>query len=174
MAIAYYAEDIELPAIKKRVVSGWVKAVAETYGKKTGDISYIFCSDEKILEVNRQYLQHDYYTDIITFDYTEGNKISGDLFISLDTVRTNAETFHTDYNEELHRTIIHGILHLLGYDHVTPEQERQMFGLQRQLLLTFFALRHDANVQATLPAGTPDALALYDAAHGAGRDLDSK
>ena len=174
MAIAYYAEDIELPAIKKRVVSGWVKAVAETYGKKTGDISYIFCSDEKILEVNRQYLQHDYYTDIITFDYTEGNKISGDLFISLDTVRTNAETFHTDYNEELHRTIIHGILHLLGYDHVTPEQERQMFGLQRQLLLTFFALRHDANVQATLPAGTPDALALYDAAHGACRDLDSK
>lgn len=88
MAIAYYAEDIEFPAIKKRAVSGWVKAVAETYGKKTGDISYIFCSDEKILEVNRQYLQHDYYTDIITFDYTEGNKISGDLFISLDTVRT--------------------------------------------------------------------------------------
>ena len=65
MAIAYYAEDIELPAIKKRVVSGWVKAVAETYGKKTGDISYIFCSDEKILEVNRQYLQHDYYTGTI-------------------------------------------------------------------------------------------------------------
>ena len=106
MAIAYYAEDIQLPAIKKKAVSGWIKAVAETYGKKTGDISYIFCSDEKILEVNRQYLQHDYYTDIITFDYTEGNKISGDLFISLDTVRTNAETFHTDYNEELHRTII--------------------------------------------------------------------
>ena len=114
MAIAYYAEDIQLPAIKKKAVSGWIKAVAETYGKKTGDISYIFCSDEKILEVNRQYLQHDYYTDIITFDYTEGNKISGDLFISLDTVRTNAETFHTDYNEELHRTIIHGILHLCG------------------------------------------------------------
>ena len=81
MAIAYYAEDIQLPAIKKKAVSGWIKAVAETYGKKTGDISYIFCSDEKILEVNRQYLQHDYYTDIITFDYTEGNKISGDLFI---------------------------------------------------------------------------------------------
>ena len=87
MAIAYYAEDIELPAIKKRVVSGWVKAVAETYGKKTGDISYIFCSDEKILEVNRQYLQHDYYTDIITFDYCEGDRLSGDLFISLDTIR---------------------------------------------------------------------------------------
>ena len=117
MAIAYYAEDIELPAIKKRVVSGWVKAVAETYGKKTGDISYIFCSDEKILEVNRQYLQHDYYTDIITFDYTEGNKISGDLFISLDTVRTN---------EELHRTIIHGILHLCGINDKGPGEREIM------------------------------------------------
>lgn len=126
MAIAYYAEDIELPAIKKRAVSGWVKAVAETYGKKTGDISYIFCSDEKILEVNRQYLQHDYYTDIITFDYTEGNKISGDLFISLDTVRTNAETFHTDYNEELHRTIIHGILHLCGINDKGPGEREIM------------------------------------------------
>lgn len=100
--------------------------MAETYGKKTGDISYIFCSDEKILEVNRQYLQHDYYTDIITFDYTEGNKISGDLFISLDTVRTNAETFHTDYNEELHRTIIHGILHLCGINDKGPGEREIM------------------------------------------------
>ena len=114
MAIAYYAEDIELPAIKKRAVSGWVKAVAETYGKKTGDISYIFCSDEKILEVNRQYLQHDYYTDIITFDYCEGDRLSGDLFISLDTIRTNAEQFGAAYDDELHRVIIHGILHLCG------------------------------------------------------------
>ena len=117
MAIAYYAEDIQLPAIKKKAVSGWIKAVAETYGKKTGDISYIFCSDEKILEVNRQYLQHD---------YTEGNKISGDLFISLDTVRTNAETFHTDYNEELHRTIIHGILHLCGINDKGPGEREIM------------------------------------------------
>ena len=85
MAIAFYAEDTKLPAIKKRAVGNWVKEVAATYGKKVGDISYIFCSDEKILEVNRQYLQHDYYTDIITFDYTSGDKISGDLFISLDT-----------------------------------------------------------------------------------------
>ena len=87
MAIAFYAEDTKLPAIKKRAVGNWVKEVAATYGKKVGDISYIFCSDEKILEVNRQYLQHDYYTDIITFDYTSGDKISGDLFISLDTVK---------------------------------------------------------------------------------------
>ena len=107
MAIAFYSEEVELPAINQEAVSSWVREVTKTYGKKTGDISYIFCSDEKILEVNRQYLQHDYYTDIITFDYTEGNKISGDLFISLDTVKTNSDTFHTPYNEELHRTIIH-------------------------------------------------------------------
>ena len=117
MAIAYYAEDIQLPAIKKKAVSGWIKAVAETYGKKTGDISYIFCSDEKILEVNRQYLQHDYYTDIITFDNCEGDRLSGDLFISLYTIRTNAEQFGAAYDDELHRVIIHGILHLCGmYD----------------------------------------------------------
>ena len=95
MAIAFYSEEVELPAINQEAVSSWVREVTKTYGKKTGDISYIFCSDEKILEVNRQYLQHDYYTDIITFDYTEGNKISGDLFISLDTVKTNSDTFHT-------------------------------------------------------------------------------
>ena len=114
MAISFYSEEIDLPAINQEAVREWVRAVAKTYGKKAGEISYIFCSDEKILEVNRQYLQHDYYTDIITFDYTSGDKISGDLFISLDTVRTNSEAFHTDYNEELHRTIIHGILHLCG------------------------------------------------------------
>lgn len=126
MAIAFYAEGIELPAIKKKVVSDWIKVVAGTYGKKTGDISYIFCSDEKILEVNRQYLQHDYYTDIITFDYTSGNKISGDLFISLDTVKTNAEKFETAYNEELHRTIIHGILHLCGINDKGPGEREIM------------------------------------------------
>ena len=126
MAIAFYVEDIELPPIHKRAISSWVRAVAETYGKKAGDISYIFCSDAKILEVNRQYLQHDYYTDIITFDYTEGNKISGDLFISLDTVKSNSETFHTNSNEELHRTIIHGILHLCGINDKGPGEREIM------------------------------------------------
>lgn len=126
MAISFYAENISLPPIKKRVVGNWIRTVAGTYGKKTGDISYIFCSDEKILEVNRQYLQHDYYTDIITFDYTQGDKISGDLFISLETVRTNAEAFHTDYIEELHRTIIHGILHLCGINDKGPGEREIM------------------------------------------------
>ena len=126
MAIAFYSEEVELPAINQEAVSSWVREVTKTYGKKTGDISYIFCSDEKILEVNRQYLQHDYYTDIITFDYTEGNKISGDLFISLDTVKTNSDTFHTPYNEELHRTIIHGILHLCSINDKAPGEREIM------------------------------------------------
>lgn len=126
MAISYYAEDIKLPTIKKRATNAWIKEVAKGYNKKAGNIAYIFCSDEKILEVNKQYLQHDYYTDIITFDYTEGDVISGDLFISLDTVKSNAEQFHTDYNEELHRIIIHGILHLCGINDKGPGEREQM------------------------------------------------
>jgi len=107
--ISYQADGIKMPAIKKRETTEWIKAVAASYEKRIGEIAYIFCSDEKILEVNRQYLQHDYYTDIITFDYCEGNRLSGDLFISLDTVRTNAEQFAgNDYERELHRVIIHG------------------------------------------------------------------
>lgn len=116
MAISYQTDGIKMPAIKKRETTAWIKQVAATYEKKIGEIAYIFCSDEKILEVNREYLQHDYYTDIITFDYCEGNIISGDIFISLDTVKSNSEQFNTNYEEELHRTIIHGILHLCGID----------------------------------------------------------
>ena len=89
--ITYQTEGTRMPAIKRRETTAWIKAVAAEYGKKVGDIAYIFCNDEKILEVNREYLQHDYYTDIITFDYCEGDTISGDLFISLDTVRSNSE-----------------------------------------------------------------------------------
>lgn len=126
MAISFFAEDITLPSIKEEALRSWIKTVAETYGKKVGDISYIFCSDEKILEVNRRYLRHDYYTDIITFDYTAGNKISGDLYISLDTVKTNAEKFATPYDEELHRTIIHGILHLCGIGDKGPGEREIM------------------------------------------------
>ena len=112
--ISYQSDGIKMPDIKKRDTSAWIKKVAATYGKKCGDIAYIFCDDEKILEVNKEYLQHDYYTDIITFDYSEGDTISGDLFISLDTVRSNSEQLGVEYEQELHRVIIHGILHLCG------------------------------------------------------------
>ena len=112
--IYYQSENIAMPKLAKRKVTAWIKQVAQNHGFKVGDISYIFCDDEKIIEVNRTYLQHDYYTAIITFDYTEGDTISGDLFISLDTVRTNAEKFNTSYEEEFYRVVIHGILHLCG------------------------------------------------------------
>ena len=126
MAVSYFAEDVKMPAIKKREATDWIRRVASGYGKKCGDIAYIFCSDEKILEVNKAYLQHDYYTDVITFDYTEGDKIGGDIFISVDTVRSNAEQFGTDYDEELHRIIIHGVLHLCGINDKGPGEREMM------------------------------------------------
>ena len=137
--ITYQTDGVEMPDIKKRETTEWIKAVAASYGIKAvaasyglrvGEIAYIFCSDEKILEVNRQYLQHDYYTDIITFDYCEGKRISGDLFISLDTVRTNAEQFGAEYDTELHRVIIHGILHLCGINDKGPG-EREIMELRK-------------------------------------------
>ncbi|MDY4873415.1 MAG: rRNA maturation RNase YbeY [Alloprevotella sp.] len=124
--ISYNTVNVKMPAIRRRDTSAWVKAVAASYGKKVGEIAYIFVDDEEILRVNRAYLQHDYYTDIITFDYTEGDTISGDLFISLDTVRTNAEQFDKPYDEELHRVIIHGILHLCGINDKGPGEREIM------------------------------------------------
>ncbi|MCD7710673.1 MAG: rRNA maturation RNase YbeY [Porphyromonadaceae bacterium] len=116
MAIRYYTEDIKLPSLHKRETNEWIRAVAAHYDKVCGEISYIFCSDKKILAVNKTYLQHDYYTDVITFDYTEGNDISGDIFISLDTVQSNAALFGSTFGEELYRVLIHGVLHLCGID----------------------------------------------------------
>ena len=123
-----------MPSIKRRETSAWIKSVALTHGKKIGDIAYIFCDDEKILEVNREYLQHDYYTDIITFDYTEENVISGDLFISLDTVRSNSEQLGVSYEQELHRVIIHGILHLCGIND-KGEGEREIMEMHENKAL---------------------------------------
>lgn len=135
--ITYYAEEIKMPKIKKREISAWVKMVAAHHGYKVGEISYIFCSDEHILEVNKQYLQHDYYTDIITFDYTEEKKISGDLFISLDTIATNAEKFGATYENELHRVIIHGILHLCGINDKGPGEREIMEAAENRALALF-------------------------------------
>ncbi|MBP3213244.1 MAG: rRNA maturation RNase YbeY [Bacteroidaceae bacterium] len=139
--ITYTTDGVKMPAIRRRDTSAWIKAVAATYGKRVGDIGYIFCNDEKILEVNRQYLQHDYYTDIITFDYCDdalltGRKdtIAGDLFISLDTVRSNAEQQGTTYDEELHRVIIHGILHLCGINDKGPGEREVMEAAENKAL----------------------------------------
>jgi rRNA maturation RNase YbeY len=139
--ITYTTDGVKMPAIKRRDVSAWIKTVAKSYGKSVGDIAYIFCNDEKILEVNRQYLQHDYYTDIITFDYCEdlvemgiSDTISGDMFISLDTVRTNAAGLGVDYLQELHRVIIHGILHLLGINDKGPGEREIMEAAENNAL----------------------------------------
>lgn len=126
MAICYFAEEVKMPAIKKREISRWIKTVAESYKKTVGDISYIFCNDNRILDVNRQYLQHDYYTDIITFDYTEDNQINGDIFISIDTVKSNAEQYGQTFENELHRIIIHGILHLCGIKDKGEKERAEM------------------------------------------------
>ncbi|MBQ3539188.1 MAG: rRNA maturation RNase YbeY [Bacteroidaceae bacterium] len=114
--ISYTTEGTKMPDIKRRSITAWIKEIAKAHGKVVGDIAYIFCNDDKILEINREYLEHDYYTDIITFDYTEENIIGGDIFISLDTVRSNSELLGLPYEHELHRVIIHGVLHLCGID----------------------------------------------------------
>lgn len=134
MAITFQAENIGFPKIRKRDTQHWIKLVAESYGKKIGDVNYLFCTDEKILAVNNQYLSHDFYTDIITFDYSENDKISGDIFISLDTVRSNSQKFHTLYDEELHRVIIHGILHLCGINDKSKAEEEAMRKAENEAL----------------------------------------
>ena len=135
--ITYSSENVKMPSIKKREVTKWIRAVAASYGRKVGEVGYLFCDDEKILEVNREYLQHDYYTDIITFDYDEGDTINGDLVISLDTVRTNAEQFAKAYEEELMRVIIHGILHLCGINDKGPGEREIMEAAENKALAMF-------------------------------------
>ncbi len=115
MSIHYFSEDIAFPKVKKRITSCWIKQVISIEEKRVGDISFIFCSDEYLLDVNRKYLNHDYFTDIITFDSVEDNVISGDIFISVDRVKENSIEFETSFDNEIHRIIIHGVLHLLGY-----------------------------------------------------------
>jgi len=138
MAIIYEAADISFPKIKRRETTCWVKRVIENFNKQPGDITYIFCSDKEILRINKLYLNHDYYTDIITFDYSEKGRVSGDLFISLETVKTNSEKYKTKYEEELHRVMIHGILHLCGYDDKTPEEKKIMRSKEDDALGLFY------------------------------------
>lgn len=124
--INFTSQDIELPDINQRRISRWIRAVAADYGFSVGNINYIFCSDERELAVNREFLGHDYYTDVITFDYSTASTLNGDIFISLDTVRSNAEMVGTTFEHELHRIIIHGVLHLTGQGDKTPETKIQM------------------------------------------------
>lgn len=137
MSINFYFEEIEefqldLPKSKK-----WIKNTISKEGSQPCDITFIFCSDDYLLEINRQYLDHDYYTDIITFDYVEGDLISGDIFISVDRVRENAATFGVSFLNELNRIVIHGVLHLLGYKDKEPEEKELMTTKEDTYLLDY-------------------------------------
>ncbi len=124
--ITYNSEDTDFIFKGKLKNSKWLKLVAESEVRTLGDIAIIFCSDPYLLDINRKFLQHDYYTDIITFDYCEGEVLSGDLFISVDSVRDNSVEFGTEFKDELNRVIVHGLLHLIGYDDHTKEDIKMM------------------------------------------------
>jgi len=124
--ITYNTINVEMPNIVEAEVSAWVKSTAATYNKVVGDINYIFVDDETMLGINRRFIGHDYYTDHIGFDYSEDDALSGDIYISLDTVKTNAEKFGATFDEELRRVIIHGLLHLCGLRDKTDEERQQM------------------------------------------------
>ena len=144
MAITYITENVNLPRrLKKRQISKWIKEIIHMHGKKTGDIAYVFCDDERILDINTRYLKHTYYTDIITFDYTEGDTVFGDIFISLDTVKDNAVRYKTNFDEELRRVIIHGILHLCGYEDNTRVRKKDMRKREDEAMDLFVRRRSD-------------------------------
>lgn len=124
--ILYYFQDTDFKFRDRRKTNEWLKLAAESEIRRIGNISIIFCSDNYVLDINQKYLQHDYFTDIITFDYCEGDRLSGDLFISVDSVRENSVGFGTEFKDELNRVIIHGLLHLVGYDDHTEKDIKLM------------------------------------------------
>jgi len=137
VSINFYFEDIEefqldLPRSKQ-----WIKNTISKEGRKPGDITFIFCDDDYLLDINKQYLDHDYYTDIITFDYVEGDQIAGDIFISIDRVKENAATFGVSFSNELNRILIHGVLHLLGYKDKDAEEKKLMTSKEDEYLLNY-------------------------------------
>lgn len=124
--IRFYQKETKFDLQYKAIVKKWIKGIVEASGKRVGDINIIFCNDESLLEINQQFLNHNYYTDIITFDYCEGVVINGELYISVDTVEANSQEYNVSFRDEMHRVIIHGILHLIGFDDHSEEDSAQM------------------------------------------------
>ena len=132
--IHFTTQDTEMPTLNQAAIRRWIKTIAAHYGFAVGYIHYIFCSDQRELEINRDFLGHDYYTDVITFDYSTATTINCDIFISLDTVRSNAAMVGVDFENELMRIIIHGILHLTGQEDKTPDAKKQMTAKENHAL----------------------------------------
>ena len=137
--VRYFIQDTDFLFKRRAVHNAWLKAVAVEENRRLGEISVIFCSDAYLLDMNRKYLGHDYFTDIITFDYSEGELLSGDLFISVDTVRSNASFYSAEFDDELDRVIVHGLLHLIGYDDHSEEEfaamkEKENYYLSKRAL----------------------------------------
>lgn len=142
-SISFHNEGVNTKTPSKRLLKAWIKEFVSNHGKKVGELAFVFCSDEKILEVNQNFLQHDYYTDIITFDYCEGEIVSGDIFISVERVQENAVSHKVDYNTELLRILAHGVLHLLGFQDKKEKNKIEMMrneDLCMSLFFTKFAL----------------------------------
>lgn len=135
--ISIFFEDVEEFDLSKFNVEANVEKLVANEGKIMGDINYILCSDTYLLEMNKQYLKHDYYTDVITFDYCEDNVMSGDIFISVDTVRDNANEYEATFEKELQRVMVHGVLHLIGYKDKTDEDSKVMRAKENQYLVLF-------------------------------------
>jgi probable rRNA maturation factor len=133
--IQFLSEKIELPPLDIPKITRWIKTIAAKYNFRTGNINYIFCDDEKILEVNNQFLEHDYYTDIITFDYSTQNLVAGDIFISVETVQSNAQLHNQSFDHELKRVIIHGLLHLTGQADGSPDDRAEMIRKENEALM---------------------------------------
>ena len=137
-SISFHTENIQVKTPSKKLLKGWIKEFVSHYDKKVGELAFVFCSDSKILEINLQYLNHDYYTDIITFDYCEGNFVSGDVFISVDRVRENASSHNSDFNSELIRILAHGVLHLIGFQDKTEKTKEEMTRNEDLCMSLFF------------------------------------
>lgn len=142
--IEYLSENIDLPCIDNEIVTVWVCAVLDYYSKQLGDICYIFCDDDYILDINKKYLDHDYYTDIITFDYCEDDVVSGDLFISIDTVKSNAHKFNQEFEHELLRVVIHGILHLCDINDKSDQEAKMMRAAEDNALKILKRIKNEA------------------------------
>ena len=139
--ISFQTSGVKMPQIDVAAISRWLTGVGAGYGRIIGNLSYRFCDDEEILRVNREFLNHDYYTDIITFDYTIGEKVGADIIISLDTVASNAEELGIAYDEELHRVIVHGLLHLCGLKDKSPEERARMEAAENDALALLGTLK---------------------------------